>query len=316
MKPRIFLLFAIYAFVMPLFASAQDRHVHSRYRKDSKTTVIETDWMYVINTAQQFMQFGLVARHPGERLEKTPEKVNLVLWSFSREVMYRQDKGPELNFDLDGESLTVRAQTYLVFKGQTKDGQDIFWSEKRPDLGQPSLLPVTAQVRDKAGINGLFMEQIIVELNPEQLLKLAAAKKVELQLGATKIPLTKDYLNTVREFNSSLVPGAQPVTAVKAEQPSPKAGEPIDVGVVNGRAISLPRPNYPSLAKGAGASGSVNVLVTIDETGKVTAARAISGHPLLREVSEAAAREARFKPPMISGKPVKVTGIIVYNFAP
>jgi TonB family protein len=84
--------------------------------------------------------------------------------------------------------------------------------------------------------------------------------------------------------------------------------------VVNGKAISLPWPVYPSSAKVARASGAVKVLVTIDETGKVIAARAISGHSLLRAASEAAAREARFQPPMISGKPVKFTGVIIYNF--
>ena len=86
------------------------------------------------------------------------------------------------------------------------------------------------------------------------------------------------------------------------------------LGVVNGKASSLPKPPYTAAAKAVGASGAVNVQVSIDENGNVTSARAVSGHPLLRAVSEAAARNAKFTQTFLSGQPVKVTGVIVYNF--
>jgi protein TonB len=54
--------------------------------------------------------------------------------------------------------------------------------------------------------------------------------------------------------------------------------------------------------------------VTIDEQGKVIAARAISGHSILHGSAVAAARRARFAPTKLSGQPVKVTGIINYRF--
>jgi tetratricopeptide (TPR) repeat protein len=97
-----------------------------------------------------------------------------------------------------------------------------------------------------------------------------------------------------------------------------RAGEdkvkPVRGGVINGRAISLPKPAYPSTARGAHVSGTVAVQVMIDETGKVIFACAISGHPLLQPASEYAAMSARFTPTSLEGKPVKVTGVIVYNF--
>ncbi|MGI8641845.1 MAG: TonB family protein [Pyrinomonadaceae bacterium] len=62
--------------------------------------------------------------------------------------------------------------------------------------------------------------------------------------------------------------------------------------------------------------GAVNVLVTVDESGNVTSASAVSGHPLLRQAAEQAARASNFLPTLLSGKPVKVKGVIVYNFAP
>ncbi|MCA1557379.1 MAG: VWA domain-containing protein, partial [Acidobacteria bacterium] len=86
-------------------------------------------------------------------------------------------------------------------------------------------------------------------------------------------------------------------------------------GVLNGRALSLPKPDYPATARAAGATGTVIVEVTVDEKGKVIEARAISGHPMLKPSATAAARQARFAPTKLSGQPVKVTGTINYNFA-
>lgn len=89
---------------------------------------------------------------------------------------------------------------------------------------------------------------------------------------------------------------------------------PISGGVLNGKAIVLPTPDYPAEAKAAGAAGSVAVQVTIDEMGSVIDAKAVSGHPLLQQPSVNAALQARFNPTSLMGEPVKVTGVIVYNF--
>ncbi len=96
-----------------------------------------------------------------------------------------------------------------------------------------------------------------------------------------------------------------------AQTPKPKS---ISAGVVNGKATSLPKPEYPAAAFAVKASGAVNVQVSIDENGNVISASAVSGHPLLRQAAEQAARQATFKPTLLSGQPVKVTGVIVYNF--
>jgi len=109
-------------------------------------------------------------------------------------------------------------------------------------------------------------------------------------------------------------------TRVNIEEPPPPPPPPtpprapISGGVLNGKAISLPKPAYPAIARQAHASGTVVVQVTIDENGSVVSAHAVSGHPLLQAVAVAAARGARFSPTKLSGQPVKVTGVITYNF--
>ena len=107
---------------------------------------------------------------------------------------------------------------------------------------------------------------------------------------------------------------ATPVpTAKPTEKPVPKT---ISGGVVNGKATNLVKPPYPAAAKAVRAAGAVNVQVTIDESGNVISASAVSGHPLLRAAAVQAARSSKFSPTMLSGQAVKVTGVIVYNFVP
>ena len=104
-----------------------------------------------------------------------------------------------------------------------------------------------------------------------------------------------------------------PPTTKPTEKPAPRT---ISGGVVNGKATNLVKPPYPAAARAIRASGAVYVQVTIDESGNVISASAVSGHPLLRAAAVQAARSSKFSPTMLSGQAVKVTGVIVYNFVP
>ncbi|HWS85477.1 MAG TPA: VWA domain-containing protein [Pyrinomonadaceae bacterium] len=103
-----------------------------------------------------------------------------------------------------------------------------------------------------------------------------------------------------------------------AEASKPGGGEapkaPLSGGVLNGKALRLPAPVYPSAARNSGAQGKVVVEVTIDEQGKVVEARAVSGHTFLLHAALQAARQARFTPALLSGRPVRVKGTINYVF--
>ena len=91
-------------------------------------------------------------------------------------------------------------------------------------------------------------------------------------------------------------------------------GREVAGGILNGKAISKPAPAYPAAARVARASGQVVVQIVVDECGDVETAKAVSGHPLLREAAVEAAYESRFAPTRLSGQPVKVTGTVTYNF--
>ena len=126
---------------------------------------------------------------------------------------------------------------------------------------------------------------------------------------------------TGNNSSSSASAGTEDVAdAVKPVEPPPVAPKPaapkppMTLGVITGRATFLPNPPYPRVAQAVGAEGVVNVQVTIDEAGKVISSKAVSGHPLLRQTAETAAWKARFSPTLLSKVPVKVTGIIAFNF--
>ena len=105
-----------------------------------------------------------------------------------------------------------------------------------------------------------------------------------------------------------------PVIGTKEAGNATSTGSALKGGVLNGKAVSLPKPSYPSAARKAQAAGMVAVQVLIDENGNVIAAEAVSGHPLLHAACVAAAKKAKFTPTRLSGQPVKVTGMIQYNF--
>lgn len=104
--------------------------------------------------------------------------------------------------------------------------------------------------------------------------------------------------------------GTAPSAPVKRQMPQTiKVNEGL-----NRKALLLPKPAYPSMAIQIHLGGTVSVQVLIDETGRVVSAHAVSGHPFLVAAAVSAAYQARFSPTTISDVPVKVSGIINYNF--
>ena len=192
--------------------------------------------------------------------------------------------------------------------------------------------PLTIRLRN------LFAErerQLAFKEGMETRTDLPPAERIEKSIYVSAHPSLKaDEVNRlVDEIKGA---GANPVIVLTEKEfeekfgwleirPSPSAparrtisgtfrGGLLHAGVLNGMAISLPKPPYPAIAISAHVSGSVRVSVLIDENGNVISATAVSGHPSLRAAAVEAARGARFGPTLHGGKPVKVSGILVYNF--
>ncbi|HEX4948460.1 MAG TPA: energy transducer TonB [Blastocatellia bacterium] len=102
--------------------------------------------------------------------------------------------------------------------------------------------------------------------------------------------------------------------APKAETNAAPGTQRVSGGVLQGNAIRKVQPPYPAVAKAAGAEGAVQVAVTVNENGEVTSTEAVTGHPLLKEAATEAARQWKFKQTELNGQPVKVQGVLTFNF--
>jgi protein TonB len=97
------------------------------------------------------------------------------------------------------------------------------------------------------------------------------------------------------------------------EPPKPKTIR-APSSLIMSNVIEMPKPAYPEIAKRTGIQGSVNVQILIDESGKVISAQAVNGSAMLTKAAVEAARRARFTPTKLGDQPVKVQGVITYNF--
>jgi tetratricopeptide (TPR) repeat protein len=107
-----------------------------------------------------------------------------------------------------------------------------------------------------------------------------------------------------------------PPAIEKASEPSSNVIRHNYVGSLAIFASKLVMPVYTLHDKRMGIAGKVTVSVTLDEKGKVTAAKATDGPRQLWIAAENAVRQSKFNPVEIDGKLSTVSGIIVFNFTP
>jgi TonB family protein len=130
-------------------------------------------------------------------------------------------------------------------------------------------------------------------------LKVTAVQPITLDLSSKPVDTNR---KSIRVADSDPAPAPRPIL------------RPLSGGVLNGKALSLPMPTYPDIARRMHVAGVVQVDVVVDENGKVISARAMTGPNSLREVAVQAALRARFSPTKLSGQGVKVSGQINYQF--
>jgi TonB family protein len=73
-------------------------------------------------------------------------------------------------------------------------------------------------------------------------------------------------------------------------------------------------PEYPRLAKEAGARGTVELIATVGTDGKVKKVRVVKGHPLLQRAAIDAVMQWIYRPTMLNGVPVETDTQIYLNF--
>lgn len=122
--------------------------------------------------------------------------------------------------------------------------------------------------------------------------------------------------------SSSPTPNAPPPASTPANGSAPpKSAEggttagPVAVGSLLDKATQRVAPAYPTTARNMGVAGVVTVYVVVDEKGQVETVERASGPSLLQRPATDAARRWRFRPTLVEGQPVRVSGYISFNFA-
>jgi TonB family protein len=123
-------------------------------------------------------------------------------------------------------------------------------------------------------------------------------------------PVLASLSNSTKDTSSLIL---EPPPSVKVTPPSYRLI--YKEGVLRSKAVDLPIPVYPMAARSLQAPGEVSVEVIIDTVGRVISARVIKGHKLFHQTALEAALKSRFTPTTISNVPVKVTGVINYDFS-
>ena len=188
--------------------------------------------------------------------------------------------------------------------------------------------PVYSDEARAAGLEGTVFVDVVIDESGDVISAAANTEPrklrgADMNADEVEIPVADPILRDAAEqaalkakFSPTLVNGPKVRVAgtliYKFVQKT--ATSNISGGILNGKATSLPKPVYPAAAIAVRAAGTVAVQVLVDENGEVVSAEVMSGHPLLRSAAVEAARAASFSPTMLKGQPVKVSGVIVYNF--
>jgi TonB family protein len=184
--------------------------------------------------------------------------------------------------------------------------------------------PIYPAIAKKVNASGEVQVEIIIGENGQVISAKALSGHPVLRSAAENAAMKWVFKPTLLEGQPVKQPG---ILKFIFTPPSPESVPPAEAtnagipektrvsgGVLQGLAIKKTQPPYPPIARAARASGAVQVQITINETGEVIEASVISGHPLLRDAALEAARQWLFKPTELSGVPVKVQGILTFNF--
>jgi hypothetical protein len=185
--------------------NAQTSGVRSEYMKDNKTTRVETNMLYVYNTPDQFVQLVLRSWYKGEKLTSPPTKVDVEVFSFSRNPLYRKDKDRPFTIVADEEQATIGTLSNTVMKGETKNGVDNFFAVGgNPNVGMQVPVPQSAQIKSGRNMNGITMEWMGLSMKPDQFLKFAKATKLEFRIGNTPLTLNDRHMEIIRNFANQI----------------------------------------------------------------------------------------------------------------
>lgn len=217
-----------------------------------------------------------------------------------------ESKGSALAFDgKEDEAESVFAQHLAIVEGKLgKESLEIL-----PYLKTQTDFYLYLKNFDKA--DDLFIRRQIISAESK-------AEKLETEISDGTLCYLHQNLNE-KEFREREKKISDAVSLALESEKSDSAlsekGKPkVDREIVNGKALNLAKPDYPSAARSSRIGGKVLVKVVIGNDGIIKSAEGFCGPEVLRKPSEDTAFRSKFKPTLVDGEVIEVKGIIVYNY--
>jgi TonB family protein len=245
--------------------------------------------------------------------------------SEQRQVINIIDPITNAGYSLDPETRIARKNFQSFGMAPTSDGVSGLVSKRAAGEAIIRPQPVYPAIAKQINASGEVQVSIVIDENGRVIEAKATRGHPVLRSAAEDAARKWVFKPTLLDGKPVKQPGT--LTFVFMSPPPPTSDPPaaatsaetpeklnVSGGVLQGNAIKRVQPPYPPIAKAARASGPVQVQITISETGEVIEASVINGHPLLRDAALQAARQWLFKPTELSGVPVKVQGILTFNF--
>lgn len=216
---------------------------------------------------------------------------------------------------------------------QTSSLELLNWVPPVPTTAPKPILDHSQPVRRPATSNAPVDRHVDVPIRTEAIARTDDPTKVPDNVGTKSSPIPPVTGNfrfgdrnvdppaatTGDSSNCATCTGTPATVVVPDKAPEPPVVKPpttqrVPSVVLASKAISLPQPVYPIMAKQTGTHGPVNIQILVDEQGKVISAQVVAGNPMLTSAAKEAAMRARFTPTILNGQPVKIQGVIIYNF--
>jgi TonB family protein len=215
-------------------------------------------------------------------------------------------------YDQSGKKISG---SYFPVAGTVLTGREVYKYDSRGNLIEMVTITEKGEIVNKE----VYTYEFDSMGNWTRMVTYIANSETDKSPRATEVTYRRiEYFSLPSESikNETLVKQEQPrVEYASTVRPKPPV-RPVSGGVLNGKALTLPKPSYPAMARRTRVTGEVTVEVVIDMTGGVVSARAIEGPTVFHQSAVKAAYLARFSPAMLENRPVMAIGRITYIFHP
>ncbi len=194
-------------------------------------------------------------------------------------------------------------------------------TEQASASSAPPEAPATAPAEETA-----VVEEAAPAKTPDRPLRPFRAESLAQRLR----PSTPADLPLAPSVAAARAPGAAPIPALNlgaplppppqprpaSASPFPASPKPVVTGgnIVQAVLISRKDPDYPKIARDAGAKGLVELIATIGVNGRVKSVKVLRGHPMLQKAATDAVMQWVYKPTLLNGVPVEGQVQVSVNF--